>query len=83
MITLGIDAHKRTHTIVAVDAFGRQLGTMSTDATTSADHLAIIRWADRFDADRAGLWRTAAICRGVSSATCWPPANASSGSHRS
>ncbi len=49
---LGIDAHKRTHTVVAVDHLGRQLGTKTTNATTSADHLAIIRWADQFGAER-------------------------------
>ena len=48
MITLGIDAHKRTHTVVAVDDVGCQLGTNTTTATTSDDHLEIIRWADRF-----------------------------------
>ena len=30
MITLGIDAHKRTHTVVAVDELGRQLGCRIT-----------------------------------------------------
>jgi transposase len=54
MITLGIDAHKRTHTVVAVDDVGRQLGTKTTRATTSEDHLDIIRWADRFGPER--LW---------------------------
>jgi len=54
MITLGIDAHKRSHTVVAVDELGRQLGTKTTNATTTADHLAIIRWADQFGADR--IW---------------------------
>ncbi|MDH3299517.1 MAG: IS110 family transposase [Acidimicrobiia bacterium] len=53
MITLGIDAHKRTHTVVAVDDLGRQLGTKTTNTTTTADHLALIRWADRFGPDRS------------------------------
>jgi len=53
MIMLGIDAHKRTHTVVAVDQLGRQLGTKTTNATTTADHLAIIRWADQFGDDRS------------------------------
>jgi transposase len=52
MIMLGIDAHKRTHTVVAVDELGRRLGTRTTTATTTADHLAIIRWADQFGNDR-------------------------------
>jgi transposase len=54
MVVLGIDAHKRTHTIVAVDDRGREIGRKTTDATTSDDHLEIIRWADRFGPER--LW---------------------------
>jgi len=52
MITIGIDAHKRSHTAVAVDELGRQLGSKTTPATTTKDHLAIIRWADQFGAER-------------------------------
>jgi transposase len=52
MITLGIDAHKRTHTVVAVDVVGRQLGSKTTRATTSDDHLELVRWADRFGPER-------------------------------
>src|SRR5262245_21057403 len=50
MIMLGIDAHKRSHTVVAVDDLGRQLGTKTTKGTTTAEHLGLIRWADRFGA---------------------------------
>jgi transposase len=52
MVTLGIDAHKRTHTVVAVDEVGRQLGVRTTIGTTSDDHLALMRWAERFDGER-------------------------------
>jgi transposase len=52
MIMLGIDAHKRSHTVVAVDELGRRLGSKTTTATTSADHLDLIRWADQFGTDR-------------------------------
>jgi transposase len=52
MITLGIDAHERTHTVVAVDELGRQLGVKTTTATTTEDHLELVRWADRFGPDR-------------------------------
>lgn len=34
MITLGIDAHKRTHTIVAVDDHGRQLAVTTVGTST-------------------------------------------------
>lgn len=53
MVTLGIDAHKRTHTVVAVDDAGRQLGTKTTTATTTADHLELVRWSARFGAERS------------------------------
>lgn len=46
MITLGIDAHKRTHTVVAVDEVGRQIAAKTTTATTTADHLDMLRWAE-------------------------------------
>jgi transposase len=52
MITLGIDAHKRTHTVVAVDEVGRQLGQKTTTATTSQDHLGLLHWAERFGPER-------------------------------
>ena len=38
MVTLGVDAHKRTHTVVAVDEHGRQLA-VKTIGTTTKDHL--------------------------------------------
>jgi transposase len=52
MVTLGIDAHKRTHTVVAVDDAGRELGARTTTATTTADHLDLLRWAQRFGGER-------------------------------
>ncbi len=51
MITVGIDAHKRTHTVVAVDELGREIGHKTT-ATTSDDHLELLRWAERFGDER-------------------------------
>lgn len=52
MMTLGIDAHKRTHTVVVVDEVGRQLGQRTTTATTTAVHLELVRWADQFAGER-------------------------------
>jgi transposase len=52
MVVLGIDAHKRTHTVVAVDAAGRQLGVRVTKATSTAAHLDLLRWAGQFGSDR-------------------------------
>jgi transposase len=47
-VFLGIDAHKRTHTVVAVDEAGRKLGERTTMATTTEAHLELVRWAQRF-----------------------------------
>jgi transposase len=52
MVVLGIDAHKRTHTVVAVDEAGRQLGVKVTQSTSAAAHLEVVCWADRFGGDR-------------------------------
>jgi transposase len=51
MVTVGVDAHKRTHTVVAVDGNGRKLGER-TVGTSTADHLGLLRWAAQFSADR-------------------------------
>jgi transposase len=47
MVTLGVDAHKRTHTIVAVDEAGRELGQRTVVATT-AGHLEALAWAEQW-----------------------------------
>ncbi|MCX2929312.1 IS110 family transposase [Mycobacterium sp. CVI_P3] len=44
MVVIGADVHKRTHTFVAVDDVGRELGRKTVPATTSG-HTAAIRWA--------------------------------------
>jgi len=54
MVTLGVDAHKKTHTIVAADAAGVELG-MVTVAATTAGHLRAVRWAARWDERRWAL----------------------------
>src|SRR5829696_4688908 len=51
MVVLGIDAHKRNHTVVAVDHAGRKLGQRTT-GTTTADHLALLVRAEQFGTDR-------------------------------
>jgi transposase len=55
MVTLGVDAHKRTHTIVAVDANGRQLAS-KTITTTTKDHLGLLRWAEQLADGDELLW---------------------------
>ena len=51
MVTFGVDAHKRTHTIVAVNDRGAPVG-QTTVGTTSQDHLVLLRWVARFGAER-------------------------------
>ena len=47
MVTLGTDAHKRSHTIVAADEQGRQLGQVTVKATP-VGHLTALRWAGQW-----------------------------------
>lgn len=51
MVVLGTDAHKRTHTIVAVDEAGAEIGQV-TVAATSEGHLRAVKWAARFEQRR-------------------------------
>jgi len=44
MVTIGVDLHKRTHTLVVVDQAGRQLATRTVPATV-AGHLEALKWA--------------------------------------
>lgn len=47
MVVIGVDSHKRTHTVVAVDGTGRKLAER-TVATSSAGHLELIRFVRRW-----------------------------------
>lgn len=44
MVVVGADVHKHTHTFVAVDEVGRQVGQL-TAAATSAGHAKALKWA--------------------------------------
>ena len=46
MRTIGIDAHKRNHTLVAIDSGGQKLG-QKTVASNSSGHADAIRWATK------------------------------------
>lgn len=54
MIVIGVDAHKRTHTMVALDEVGRRLGER-TVATTSEGHLTAVQWASQWTKVRFAL----------------------------
>jgi len=47
MVMLGTDAHKRSHTIVAVDPAGAEIGSVTVAATTEG-HLAAVQWAAQY-----------------------------------
>jgi transposase len=47
MVTLGTDAHKRSHTIVAADQQGRQVGQVTVTATPEG-HLRALGWASQW-----------------------------------
>jgi transposase len=44
LVVIGVDAHKRTHTMVATDAVGRRLAEATVEATTDG-HLRALEWA--------------------------------------
>src|SRR5919202_1835463 len=54
MVILGVDAHKRTHTLVVVDDVGRKLAER-TVAATEEGHLEALTWARRWDGRRFAL----------------------------
>ncbi|RLE16050.1 MAG: IS110 family transposase, partial [Actinobacteria bacterium] len=47
MVILGVDAHKRTHTIVAVDPAGAEIGSLPVAAPTDG-HLGAVQWAAQY-----------------------------------
>ena len=51
MVILGVDAHKRSHTIVVIDGNGRRLAER-TIGTSTRDHLGVLKWAARFGGER-------------------------------
>src|SRR6266581_166476 len=54
MVVLGADLHKRSHTVVVIDATGRQLAEKTIPAT-DAGHLELRRWAAQWPDRTWGL----------------------------
>jgi len=63
MVTFGGDTHKRTHTVVAVDGNGRQLGERTVAATPSG-HLEALGWARQWPERRWALENCRPLSRG-------------------
>jgi len=51
MVTIGIDAHKRSHTQVVCDGHGRELARRTT-GTSSSHNFGLLTWAARFGTHR-------------------------------
>ena len=67
MVVVGVDAHKRTHTCVAVDGSGRKVGEKTVPATTVGNASAL-RWAlSTFGPDLTWVSKMSATSRADSS----------------
>lgn len=64
MVVLGVDVHKDTHTTVAVDEVGREVGCKTVKARDRG-HAALVRWARAGHADEQRVWAIE-DCRHVS-----------------
>jgi hypothetical protein len=64
MVVVGVDPHKDSHTVVAVDQTGRQLAQLTVSARTDGQ-LQLLDCARQLPvpdgASAAGRWRTAAM----------------------
>jgi len=82
MVTFGVDAHKRTHTIVAVNDRGTPLGQPRSARPAKIILCCCVgRPGSVLNAD--GRFRTAVTCLAGSSAIYWRPVSRSCGCRRS
>jgi transposase len=54
MVIVGVDAHKRTHTLVAIDETGRQIAELTVSATEDG-HLRALQWTGSWPQRRFAL----------------------------
>lgn len=64
MVTLGTDSHKQSHTLVAVDENGRQLGEARVAATPSG-HRQALEWSRRWPVRRWAMENCRQLSRGL------------------
>ncbi len=62
MVVLGTDAHKRSHTVVAVDEAGAEIASV-TVAATPEGHLRLVKWAARWEQRRWAIEDCRALSR--------------------
>jgi hypothetical protein len=67
-VTLGVDPHKASHTVVATNEVGRQLAQATSRGARTSDHQELIGWARQRWRSGSGRWRTA----GTWLVGCWP-----------
>jgi transposase len=80
LVVFGIDPHKATHTVVAVDEVGRQVDQRTVAARTP-QHLELLGWAHATAGDGKRVWAVE-DCRHVSrrlERDCWLLASGSCG----
>ncbi len=66
MVVLGTDAHKRSHTVVAVDAAGAEIGSVTVTATPEG-HLRLVKWAAQWPVRRWAIEDCRALSRRLES----------------
>ena len=74
MIVIGVDTHKRSHTLVALDATTGQARGQLTIPATDDGTLEALRFAGELDASASGRSRTVGTCPAAWSAGCSPAA---------
>ena len=62
MVTLGTDAHKKSHTIVAVDDVGVEIASVTVPATPDG-HLRLVKWAAQWEQRRWAIEDCRALSR--------------------
>jgi len=62
MVVLGTDAHKRNHTVVAVDEAGVEIGSVTATATPEG-HLKLVKWAASWEQRRWAIEDCRALSR--------------------
>jgi len=62
MVVLGTDAHKRSHTVVAVDEAGVEIGSVTVGATPEG-HLRLVKWAAKWPQRRWAIEDCRALSR--------------------
>ncbi len=62
MVVLGTDAHKQSHTVVAIDQGGAEIASV-TVAATPEGHLRLVKWAARWEQRRWAIEDCRALSR--------------------